>query len=427
MSSDEQAGMTEQRSGCPYAFDASDFEVTDERHVKAPFEFYRKLRHEQPVFVSDEMQSVVLTRYQDVREGFRDHTRLVSNGSLEGAARLEPEIAQLLERHEATLKNFIANVDQPQHTRLRRSVAKTFSVRSMAKLAPAVRAETEQLLDELLPLGKGDMVKQFSDILPARVTAAFLGIPIEHTGQVHRWVSDWFDLFFTPLPVEEQRQRAEGYIEYVGYMKELIERRRRQPTDDFMSQVIESVIDGTAELTDDELVGLMTSISLGGNDTTGNQMALLFYRLLTEPGAWQRVVNEPGVRQSAIEESIRIDGAGIGGFRVATEAIELLGGTIPGGAKVFLNQDAADHDESVFEDPENYVIDRPNAGDNVGFGMGIHHCLGAPLARMELQQVLDVVAEMLPSLRIGEGAQREFRPSVVQRALLSLPVEWDHA
>ncbi|MEU6419621.1 cytochrome P450 [Streptomyces spiralis] len=418
-------GAMGQEARCPYSFEAPDFIVTDERHVEAPFEFYRKLRHEQPVFDSVELGSVVLSRYQDVREGFRDHRRLASKGSLEGAARLAPEVVEMLEAHDATLRNFIANVDQPQHTRLRRSVSKPFSVRSMAKLAPQVRVEAAKLIRELMPLGRADLVKQFSNILPARVTAAFLGIPLEHTGQVHRWVSDWFDLFFTPLPLEEQRKRAEGYIEYVGYMKKLIEERRRKPTEDFMSQVIASINDGTADLNEDELIGLMTSISLGGNDTTGNQIAVLFHRLLTEGNSWERVVKEPDIRDSAIEESIRIDGAGIGGFRVATQDIEVPGGTIPAGVKVFLNQDSADHDETVFQDPETFLVDRVNAGDNIGFGAGIHHCLGAPLARMELRQVLDVMTELLPTLRIGEGAERRFRPSVVQRALLSLPVEWE--
>lgn len=419
------SNVADRAGGCPYDFDAADFVVTDERHVEDPWEFYRKLREQEPVFASTELQSTVLSTYHDVREGFRDHARLASKGSLEGAARLDPEVAALLEKHDATLVNFIANVDQPQHTRLRRSVARTFSVRSMAKLAPAVREETEKLLAELMPLGKADLVADFADILPARVSATFLGIPLEDTRRVHQWVSDWFDLFFAPLDVEEQRKRAEGYIEYVGYMYELLEERRREPRDDFMSKVLADIEAGTAELTDSELVAMMTSISLGGNDTTGNQIASLFHRLLTVPDAWDRVVADPEIRVKAIEESVRLDSAGIGGFRLAKEDIELAGGVIKAGDKVFLNQDSANHDESVFENPEEFVIDRPNVGENVGFGGGIHHCLGAPLARMELQVVLDVVAETLPTLRIGPSAERKYRPSVVQRALLALPIEWD--
>lgn len=410
---------------CPYSFEAPDFDTTSERHIADPYEFYRKLRARHPVFASRQLHAVVLSRLRDVRDGFKDHKRLSSKGSLEGAVRLDPEVVGLLKEHDATLEHFFANVDPPQHTRLRRAVARPFSVRSMARLEPRVQQETEDLLKELVPRGRADLVADFGNVLPARVTARFLGIPLEDTIRVHRWVSDWFDLFFTPLPPDEQRKRALGYIEYVGYMTDLLQARRISPEEDFMSEILAAVADGSGEVSEREIVGLMTSISLGGNDTTGNQIASLFYRLLTEPDTWAAVVSDPSLRANAIEESLRLDSAGIGAFRVAKEQIHLSGGTIEAGSVVFLNQDSANHDDAIFEKPGEYVIGRANAGDNIAFGAGIHHCLGAPLARMELGVVLDFVTAMIPTLRIFPQAKRAFRPSVIQRSMLSLPVEWD--
>ncbi|QHE68435.1 cytochrome P450 [Rhodococcus sp. WAY2] len=412
-------------AGCPYAFDADDFDVSSPRHVSSPFDFYRRLRSQQPVFASAQLDSHVLSRYSDIRNVFLDHQSFSSVGSLAAAARIDPHVERLLTEHNATLETFLASVDQPLHTRLRRSVARSFSVRSMARLEPDVRAHATEMIEELLPRGQADFVSEFASLLPARITARFLGIPSEDTEKVQQWVDDWFGLFFTPMSVREQRVRAEGYIEYVEYMYQLLAKRRARPQDDFMSETLAAVADGTADLTDREIVEIMTAISLGGNDTTGNQVASLVYRLMVTPGAWDTVVRDSALRPNAVEESIRLDSAGIGGFRFANADVEIGGVTIPKGARLFLLQDSANHDETMFENPDEYVLDRPNAAENIGFGVGIHHCLGAPLARLELRVVLDVLTEHVPTLRLADSAPPTYRVSVVQRAMDSLPVAWD--
>lgn len=415
------------RGWCPYDFDAADFDLASPRHVADPFAFYHRLRQQAPVFWSEELGAFVLTRLDDVRAVFLDHERFTSVGSLAAAARIAPEVEELLVASNATLDTFLASVDQPLHTRLRRSVSRSFSVRAMRRLEPDVRALATEVVEQLEPAGHADLVADLAGLLPARVTAVFLGIPLEDTEKVQRWVDDWFGLFFTPMPAQEQRSRAEGYIEYVGYMYGLLEQRRREPREDFMSEVLAAVVDGNAELSDREIVDIMTSISLGGNDTTGNQIAGLVHRLLVTPGAWEAVVADSALHVNAIEESLRRDSAGLGGFRFANEDVEIAGTTIPAGSRVFLLQDAANHDENLFAEPEEYLVDRSNAGDNVGFGVGIHHCLGAPLARMELRVVLGVLTRLLPSLRLAGDMAPAYRVSVVQRAMNSLPVEWDIA
>ncbi|TQC44594.1 cytochrome P450 [Rhodococcus sp. WS4] len=412
---------------CPYDFNATDFDVSSPRHITDPFDFYRRLRQQEPVFRSESLDAHVVTRYADVRAVFLDHDTFTSVGSLAAAAHLDPEVEQRLIDNNATLDTFIASVDQPIHTRLRRCVARSFSVRSMARLEPDVRALATSIVEELEPAGRADLVSEFAAVLPARITARFLGIPLEDTTKVQKWVDDWFGLFFTPMSAEEQRARAEGYIEYVGYMYRLLQERRRQPQEDFMTEVIAAVAEGSADLNDREIVEIMTAISLGGNDTTGNQISNLIHRLLVTPGAWEAVVADPKIHLNAIEESIRLDSAGLGGFRFANEDVEIAGQNVPAGARIFLLQDAANHDETVFENPDEYIVDRSNAAENVGFGVGIHHCLGAPLARMELKVVLGVLTTILPSLRLADGSPRTYRVSVVQRAMDSLPVEWDAA
>jgi cytochrome P450 len=264
-----------------------------------------------------------------------------------------------------------------------------------------------------------------TEVLPALVTADFLGLPRTDVDRVRRWVSDWFGLFAVALPEAEQRDRAAGYVEYLGYVRGLLEQRAGSPTEDFMSQVLAAQADGSARMATHEIVEMMTSFTLGGNDTTSHAMACLLHRLLITPGAWDIVVADPATRNNAIEEALRIDPPGIAAFRTTLVEVQLSGVTVAAGERLMLLQDSANHDEQVFPDPETFDIGRANAGEHTSFGLGIHHCIGAALARLELRVVLEVLAERLPSMRIAADHRIAYRPSVIGRNLERLRVTWD--
>ncbi|MBG0829218.1 cytochrome P450 [Planomonospora sp. ID67723] len=397
--------------------DAADFDVGAAWHVAAPYDFLRRLRHERPVFRSEHLDAYVLTRYADVRAAYGDPRRFSSEGSLTISRSLSAETRLKLGEHGSFLSSFVANVDPPVHTRLRRSVSRAFTPRAVAALEQRFRELNEELLGRVVPRGGGDLVAEIAHAPSARLTARFIGVPQEDEEFVKNHVKDWFQLFLSPQPPDRQLALAESFLVYLDYVDGLVASRAKEPRDDFTS-LMTSLI-GT-ELSHREVVELISTILLGGNDTVPNQLGNSVLRLLRE-GLWPV---PPEKARNAVEECMRIDGASLGSFRYATTDVELHGTTIPAGSLCLLSTDSAAHDETVFDDPERFLIERPNADAHMTFGYGIHFCVGAALGRLQLRTALEVLGERLPGLRLVPGEPLSYRPSIVGRGLTALPVEW---
>ncbi|MEW1845093.1 cytochrome P450, partial [Nonomuraea angiospora] len=269
----------------------------------------------------------------------------------------------------------------------------------------------------LEPRKSADFVGEIGHEPSIKLTARFIGVPEADEAFVQAHVKDWFQLFLSPQPPQRQLELADSFLTYLDYVDRLVASRAKDPRDDFTS-LMTSLIG--AELTHREVVELISTILLGGNDTVPNQLGNTVLRLLRE-GAWPV---PPDLVANAAEECMRIDGASLGSFRYAVTDILLHGVTIPAGALVLLSTDSAAHDESVFPEPERFLIDRPNAAEHLVFGYGIHFCVGAALGRLQLRTALDVLGRRLPGLRLVPGAPVARRRSIVGRGLTSLAVEW---
>ncbi|MET8869841.1 cytochrome P450 [Nonomuraea sp. NPDC004580] len=398
-----------------------DFDVSAAWHVAGPYPFLARLRREAPVFRSARLGAYVLTRYADVRAAYGDPRRFSSKGSLTISRSLTQETRDKLGEHGSFLSSFVANVDPPDHTRLRRSVSRAFTPRAVAALEQEFRRLNEDLLDRLAPRGTtgraADFVTEIGHEPSVKLTARFIGVPEEDEAFVQAHVKDWFQLFLSPQPPQRQLELAASFLDYLAYVDRLVAERAARPRGDFTS-LMTSLIG--AELTHREVVELISTILLGGNDTVPNQLGNTVLRLLRE-GRWP--VPEP-LLAGASEECMRIDGASLGSFRYAAEDVVLHGVTIPAGSLVLLSTDSAGHDESVFPEPERFVIDRPNAADHLVFGYGIHFCVGAALGRLQLRTALEVLGRRLPGLRLVAGQEIAYRRSLVGRGLTALLVEW---
>lgn len=397
--------------------DIGDFDVGADWHVAAPYPFLARLRRERPVFRSEHLGAYVLTRYADVRAAYGDPRRFSSRGSLTISRSLTQETRDKLGEHGSFLSSFVANVDPPDHTRLRRSVSRAFTPRAVSAMEERFRRLNEELLDRIGPRGEADFVREIGHEPSIKLTARFIGVPESDEEFVQAHVKGWFQLFLSPQPPERQLELAAGFLEYLDYVDRLVAARAKEPRDDFTS-LMTSLIG--AELTHREVVELISTILLGGNDTVPNQLGNAVLRLLREE-AWPV---EPALVQNAVEECMRIDGASLGSFRYAATDVELHGVTIPAGALVLLSTDSAAHDETVFPEPERFVIDRPNADAHMTFGYGIHFCVGAALGRLQLRTALEVLGRRLPSLRLVPGEPIAYRRSIVGRGLAALRVEW---
>ncbi|MHC5908438.1 cytochrome P450 [Streptomyces sp. S6] len=318
------------------------------------------------------------------------------------------------------------SMDPPEHTRLRRRVMNAFSVRRLKALRPRIEEIVNELLDAMVATGApADLTTALTWPLPITVICEMLGVPLADRERFTEWVDG---LLMLADPAQAARSRA--HLD--EYLAGLIAQRRITPTDDLLGELVADNEDGAdgadddGPLAEEELVGLGVSLLSAGQEATANEIGSMVYTLLTRPGLWEQLCADPALVPRAVEELLRfIPNSATAGFtRIATEDLELGGQLIRAGDAVVAELGMANHDATVFEDP--YEIDfRRERVPHVTFGHGLHHCLGAQLARLELRVVLEVMVRRFPGLKLAvEPDQLTWRTERLVRGVAALPVTW---
>ncbi|WP_020661295.1 cytochrome P450 [Amycolatopsis benzoatilytica] len=312
----------------------------------------------------------------------------------------------------------ILGMDPPDHTRLRTLVAKAFTARRVEELRPRVARLADDLIEQLRQHGQpADLVDLYALPIPVAVICELLGVPVSDRPQFREW-SD-AALSSTRLTAEEaERSRAE----LREYMAGLIAEHREQPRDDLMTALIEAR-DVRDRLTELELVDLCVGILVAGHETTASQIPNFVYALLDQREHWDRLCADPSLIPTAVEELLRFVplGAGANFARYAAEDVEVGEVLVRKGEPVLVAIGAANRDRLQFGTADRLVLDR---GDNhhLGFGHGVHHCLGAPLARLELQEALRALTREMPGLRLAGDV--EWKTQMLVRGPRSMPMGW---
>lgn len=312
----------------------------------------------------------------------------------------------------------ILTMDPPDHTRLRTLVAKAFTVHQVEKLRPSVRRLTQELLDELEAAGPpADLVDRYALPIPVGVICRLLGVPEEDRPKFRVW-SD-AALSTSSLSAEEFERNRD---ELRAYMAGLIEHHRAAPQDDLMTSLIEAR-DAGDRLSELELVDLCVGILVAGHETTASQIPNFVLTLLDHPDELRRLREEPALLNGAIEELLRFVPLGVGASqpRYATEDIEVGGTLVRTGEPVLVAVGSANRDALRFDTPGTLNVARP-ATQHLGFGHGVHHCLGAPLARLELQEALGALVTRFPGLRLAGDV--EWKNQMLVRGPRVMPVGW---
>ncbi|MEV6227061.1 cytochrome P450 [Saccharopolyspora shandongensis] len=315
----------------------------------------------------------------------------------------------------------LLSMDPPDHTRLRKLVAKAFTARRVEQLRPRTQEIADGLVDRMIEQGGPvDLVEEFALPLPITVICELLGVPYADRGDFRVW-SDAF-LSTTKLTPEQ----VTDYIDKMfGYIAGLIAQRRDEPADDLLSALI-AARDEHDKLSEDELVRLAAGILVAGHETTATQIPNFVYVLLTHPEQLAELRADLDVVPQAVEELMRYVPLGVGaGFpRYATEDVELGGVLVRAGEPVMVSSSAANRDEAVFNDPEQLDLTRREA-THLGFGHGPHHCLGAQLARLELQVALRTLLTRLPGLRFATSAEDvEWKSGMLVRGPQRMVLTW---
>jgi cytochrome P450 len=327
---------------------------------------------------------------------------------------------------EATLADGIVAMDPPEHTRLRKLVAGAFTEKRMQALRPQVT----RIVDDLIDAMRGgprpvDLSRSFSLMVPASVICALLGVPIADVDRFHAWSNvifgDWS---------RSRDDIAAAYAAMGDYIAELIAQKRQAPADDLISVLIDAR-DAAGKLSEVELVKFGVGLLGAGHETTANSINMSFVALCQYPDELARLRADPGRIPAAVEELVRyviISGSGfIPLARITREEVCLGGVTIPAGETVLPSFNVANRDPAAFAEPDRLDVGRAPK-THLGFGAGAHHCLGAQLARMELQEALHGLLTRLPGMRMTVPMSAiEFRAGHAIASMRELPVTWDDA
>jgi cytochrome P450 len=390
-------------------FDCDDFDKIDihvQEFSRDPYPTYDALRQHCPVMHSDKYGSFwMFTRYEDVQAAALDWRSYTS--SVVGVT----AIPIITPRTQPMLP---IELDPPLHSRYRALVNPVFSRERVEALRPTIVALVDELFDGLAGKAQVDLVTAYAMPLSVRTLAAFTGLP---KGDTHLWV-EWLQRMFNVHNPEDGKVASQTFGRYID---DLIAARRQQPTDDFISLLIASEVDGH-RLTDGELHSFSTVVFGAGFETTADTLSVMLLWLAEHPDEMTRLVAQPALIPTAVEEFLRYASSIQIFGRNAAHDLDVHGRRIPAGDIVALAFGAANHDPSVFAEPGQCKIDRtPNK--HLTFGAGVHICLGAPIARMELQVTLEAFVRRLPRLRLAEQGEPHWKTRGDRRGLSQLIVE----
>ena len=377
-----------------------------------PYPDYARLRERSPVHRSRLMNAWVFSRYDDVDTVLRDHRRFSS----------DPRKRTLSRRQQAILPGpddyTMLFLDPPDHTRLRALVNKAFTRRAVNALEPHIRGLVSSLLDEVDPNGF-DLMEAVANPLPVIVIAEMLGVPPEDRARFRIWSAQRARLLEPTISPRERKIAAEAGEAFAGYFRPIIQARRAAPEDDIVSALAQAEEEGDV-LTEHEMLNMLRLLLIAGNETTTNLIGNGLLALLRNPGELERLRADPSLIPAAVEELLRFDSPVQTDFRGALEDCEVNGAPVRRGENVVLLIGAANRDPAAFEEPDRLDVGR-SEGSHISFGRGIHHCIGAPLARLEGRIFLEVLLERFASLRLL-AERPAYRGGVVLRGLESLPV-----
>lgn len=380
-----------------------------------PFPVYRRLRTEAPVYYNEKWNFWALSRYDDVRAAIVDYDTFINHPGID----LDATNSQGGEGN-------LPNIDNPRHDQLRGVVQRLFMPRSIAALTDDIRGITVDLVEKFARRGAADIAQELSWPLPYEVFFNFLGLP---DGDERAQLIEWSHGLKDRVPDSDQlTPKAIASTENSrAYLAELLAERRRRPRNDLLTHVVQSTIGGVPFAERDiepasEIVGLVFGLYLAGIETTAGLLSTLFHELATHPDQQRALREDPSLIPNAVEEGLRYRTPLQLTVRTATRDVELHGVTIPAGSRVAMVIGAANHDERQYENAHEYNALRP-AVRHLGFGEGLHGCLGNPLARLEAKIALEVALPRLGQFVLSGTPVRY--PSTPNMAVLdNLPVEF---
>jgi len=373
-----------------------EFDPFSEEYFNGPYDLYRRLRDEAPVLFNEKYGFWALFRYEDVCAAHKDWPTFSSSHGVDlSSLNTDPEIIKMYRS--------MIMMDPPEHDRLRALVSRVFTPRAVSAMEPMIREVITSFLTPFDDADSFDAVADFSALFPVEIISRMLGVPEGERQQIRHWLD--IGLHREPGQMDPTPEGTQAMLEAGIYWYELAQEKRKHPGDDMVTRLTEVEVDrGDGQMTrleDEEIAGFATLLGGAGAETVTKLIGNAVYLFHTFPDQYRLVKEDPATIPGAVEEILRYYPPSQYQGRFSVQESVVSGVTIPAGFPTILVTGSATRDERFFDRPDDFVIDRPPSL-SIGFGYGIHSCLGAALARMESRVAIEELAKRWPEFAVDE-------------------------
>jgi len=403
----------------------SDFDLMDKKTQECPYEYYSLLRKEAPIYKMPGTEYYIVSRYEEILDAIR---RPEEFSSEKGFDSFDPpaEVKEIYEKEGFGQPiGTLASCDPPAHTRFRDLVDRAFTAGRVRKMKPYIQSIVDEAIDGFIDDGEAEIVTQFAIPIPLMIIADQLGVPRKDMDKFKIWSDAAVEPIGLMASKERQIECAKLCNEFDHYMYERLEERRKNPSDDILSDLVQARIEGERELNTLELLSITKQLLGAGNETSTSAFAAGVVLMTENPEEMEKCRADRTRYATFAEEVLRLEAPVAGLFRRTTVDTELGGMKFPKGTLLNLRFASANRDEAVFDKPEKLDVCRKAAGKHFSFGQGIHHCIGAQLARRELELGFESLNNRVKNLRLVNEEGLEHAPSFILRSLKEVRVTFD--
>ncbi|MFK7843174.1 MAG: cytochrome P450 [Sphingorhabdus sp.] len=395
--------------------------LLDPNTLECPYDYYRAMQNNEPVHYDAGADTYLVTRYDLIVQAAKDFETFSSDMDLrrEGIGPSNVKSDALFKRDGYLVEDVLTQVDPPRHTQFRSMVSRLFVGPVANKMEAYIEAHVDTLIDGFIDDGEVEFFRQFAVPLPLDLIADQLGVPREDKAQFKVWTDAIIETLGVMLTEERKLQCTALIIDFQHYFVQKMVEKRAQPENDIISTIATARLDDEdRDLTTEERLALIQQILVAGNETTRNHLAKSMVLLCQNSETQVQLREEPSLIKNFIEETLRLESPVQGLFRKTTKDVEFGGTFMPAGSKVLLMYGAANRDPKQFEDPEELDVFRKNSRLHLAFGAGPHACIGAMLARKEIEVTLRQILKRLQSIELKDShSPIRHRPNLILRGM----------
>lgn len=410
-------------SGCPVDHQWS---ALDDDYLADPYPIARRFGDDCPIMFSERMGYVVVSRMEDIVAVFTDPDTYASANVQDPVFPLSADAAEVLTAPDFDPVAVMSNRPEPDHGRIRVFTRDGFSNRRLKALEPYITRRSHELIDRMLTMPTPvEFVRAFAFPLPGETVFRLIGFPEADDELLKSWCIDRKGFVWGHPTAEQQAEIAQHMLSYWRYCRDFTAQRMKAPADDLASELLDAHRQHPDQLSYLEVESIIYGLSFAGHEAVTSLIGNGLLCLLPRRQQWDELCREPALIVNAVEEVLRFESSQVSWRRITTRDTELGGVNLPQGTQLLLNFAAANRQPDVFAQPDDFDIHRPNAARHISFGKGIHYCLGANLAKLELRIVLEALSQRIPSLRLTQGQAITHFPNITFRGPEQLLVEWE--